>query len=151
MRRKGRIKIILTFTLQRGPGLTGTNIVGGSDGVGARVLRDQPDNVHGDVAKVMNGTESVANSNGSSVQEPLNVKVGISKGFNFSLKVSVLTFHQVVNISREGHKLWSNQRLHILLPGQLVMGLSLTGPLLHGLQLAHTVVVGAVQGNQVLV
>ena len=151
MKREGRIKIILTFTLQRGPGLTGTNIVGGSDGVGARVLRDQPDNVHGDVAKVMNGTESVANSNGSSVQEPLNVKVGISKGFNFSLKVSVLTFNQVVNIPWEGHELGSYQWLDVLLPGDLVVGLGLAGPLLHGLQLVHAVVVGAVHGNQVLV
>ena len=142
---------MLTSALESCRGLARPNIVGSSDGVSARVLRYQANNVHGHVAKVMNWSESVPNSDGPPIFEPLNVKVGISKGFNFSLKVSVLTFHQVVNISREGHKLRSNQRLHILLPGQLVMGLSLTGPLLHGLQLAHTVVVGAVQGNQVLV
>ena len=143
--------IILTFTFQCGSGLTGANIVGGPDGVGPRVLRYQANNIHGDVTKVMDGTESVSNGDGSTIKEPLDVKVGIGKGFNLSLKVSVLTFRQVVNISGESHKLRSNQRLHILLPGDLVMSLGLAGPLLHGLQLAHAVVVGAVQGNQVLV
>ena len=99
----------------------------------------------------MNGSEPVSNSDRPSVEEPLNVKVGISEGFNFSLKVSVLTFHQVVNISGESHKLRSNQWLHVLLPGHLVMSLGLAGSLLHGLQLAEAGVVGAVEGNRVLV
>ena len=99
----------------------------------------------------MDGTESVSNGDGSTIKEPLDVKVGIGKGFNLSLKVSVLTFRQVVNISGESHKLRSYQGLDVLLPGELVVGLGLAGPLLHGLQLAETVVVGAVEGNQVLV
>ena len=141
---------MLTSALESCRGLARPNIVGSSDGVSARVLRYQANNVHGHVAKVMNWSESVPNSDGPPIFEPLNVKVWVSKGFNFSLKVSVLTFHQVVNISGEGHKLGSCELLHVLLPGNLVV-LGLARPLLHGLQLAHAVVVGAVHGNQVLV
>ena len=89
----------LTLASQCNHSFTGANIVCGSDGVVACVFRYHANNVHSNITKVMNWSEPMANSYWSAIFKPLNMKVGISKGFNFGLKVSILSLHQVVDIS----------------------------------------------------
>ena len=68
----------------------------------------------------MNRSESVSNSDWPSIFEPFNMKIGISKGFNFGLKMSILSLHQIVNTFGESDKFWSIVFFDIFFPSNLV-------------------------------
>ena len=116
----------LTFASERDLCLARAGIVGGPARVRARILRDEPHNVQGHVAKVVDGPEAMAHRDGSTIFEPLHVEVGISNRLQLGLEVGVVALDQAVEAAGRGDKAGREAGLHLLLPGQPV-GLALGG------------------------
>lgn len=90
--------------------------VGGFAHVGAGVLGISVQNVKGHVSKVVCRAETVTGSDGNSVDEPLDAKVGVINWLNAALEVRVLALFDVLQaVERSGEHWLLGHSLNLLL------------------------------------
>ena len=88
--------IALTCNVDVDTGLCRAQTVGSPDGVGAGVASVATDNIQRSKAKVIAGAPSIAERQGSSIEQPLNAERWIGVGLYAALKVRSLTLEQVL-------------------------------------------------------